>query len=278
MLFTLLSAVFLAANPGERAVLFEDGFDAAELDRTKWNVEGPDFWVNDEEQVYVDLKETIYISTEVPGAEGGALVLQPRYFEGVKVPGVREEDFISGRIDTRDNFEFQYGRAEARIRLTDHEGVWPAWWLLGDGDWPSKGEIDILEYVGEKDWIGVAVHGTGYSGDQGPVNRYYFRDGESVTGWHVYGVEWSKDEIVFDVDGDVAFRVTRPMIEYIDDWRFDNPMYLILNFAVGGAYPRKVNGIVDEPYVGLPQETVDAIKRGEPAMFVDWVRVTAPAQ
>ena len=272
-----LSALHPATDPN-RTILFEDAFDAAELDRSKWNVEGPEFWVNDEEQVYVDLKETVYISDKVPGASGGALVLQPRYFEGVEVPGVRREDFISGRIDTRGKFDFQYGRAEARIKLTDHEGVWPAWWLLGNGEWPTTGEIDILEYVGQKDWIGVAVHGVGYSGDAGPTNWFYFRDGEDATGWHVYGVEWTKDEIVFDVDGDVAYRVTRPKIEYLDDWRFDNPMHLILNFAVGGAYPRKVNGIKSKPYVGLPQETVEAIKRGEPAMFVDWVKVTAPAE
>lgn len=279
MISLLIAAALAASDPvaAERPILFEDGFDAAQLDRSKWNVEGPTFWANDEEQVYVDIPETIYIRNDVEGAEGGALVLQPHFVEGVEVPGVRTEDFVSGRIDTKGKFDFMHGRAEARIKLTDHVGVWPAWWLLGNGHWPTTGEIDIMEYVGEKDWIGVAVHGTGYSGDAGPVNRYYFNGDEDVTGWHVYAVEWTSDEILFSVDGNTAYRVRRPAIEYIADWRFDNPMYLILNFAVGGAYPRKVNGIRHDPYVGLPAETVEAIKRGEPAMYVDWVRVFAPA-
>lgn len=279
MFSAILAAALVSSHPVEPAgtVLFEDGFDGSELDRAKWNVEGPEFWVNDEEQVYVDIPEVIHVRHDVEGAEGGALVLQPRFQEGVEVAGVRTEDFVSGRVDTRGKFDFQYGRAEARIKLTDHPGVWPAWWLLGNGDWPTTGEIDIMEYVGEKDWVGVAVHGVGYSGDAGPVNWFYFDESEDATGWHVYGVEWDANEIRFDVDGRTAYRVTRTKIEYIDEWRFDNPMYLILNYAVGGAYPRKVNGIKDaDPYVGLPQETVEAIKRGEPAMYVDWVRVTAP--
>ena len=33
-----------------------------------------------------------------------------------------------------------------------------------------------------------------------------------------------------------------------------------------------------EQQVANFSETVEAIKRGEPAMFVDWVKVTAPAE
>jgi len=111
------------------------------------------------------------------------------------------------------------------------------------------------------------------TGETPIVNKYFFQGPEDVTAWHVYAVRWTPDAFVFLVDGHVAYRVTRPMIEHYGAWAFDTPKYLILNFALGGAYPFKTNGI-ETPYNGLPEETVQRIKAGEIAMYVDWVRVT----
>lgn len=258
-----------------RAVLFEEGFDSGSLDRAKWNVIGPDFWVNNEQQAYFDSPETIKFEDDVEGADGGVLILEPVWKPGMDTNEERNADFISGRVNTRGNFDFTYGRAEARIRMPDNVGAWPAFWLLGNGDWPYTGEIDIMEYVGDKSWTAVAIHGPGYSGDTPLVERRYFPEGQDVTDWHVYGVEWTKDEIAFDVDGDVFYTVSRAEIERYGEWRFDTPKFVILNFAVGGIYPWKVFDI-EEPYYGLPQETADAIKRGEVRMEVDWVRVLGP--
>lgn len=270
-----LLLLLAATAPGQSAaqeVVFFDDFSGDALDRSKWNVVGPDFWVNNEQQVYVDSEETIYFA-DVAGAENGALVLHPRFHPGTEGPQDHTFDFISGRINTRDKFDVTYGKLEARIKLPDAEGVWPAWWALGNGHWPDTGEIDIMEYVGEKDWTGVALHGPGYSGETPIVNKFFFQPPEDVTSWHVYAVEWTTDELVFLVDDRVAYRVTRPMIEHYGPWRFDTPKYLILNFALGGAYPYKTNG-VETPYNGLPEATVERIKNNEVAMYVDWVRVT----
>ena len=264
-----------AENAHDRTLLFADEFNGAELDRSKWNVIGMDFWVNDEQQAYLDSEETVLFEEGVDGADGGVLVLKPVYKPGVDTREDRKADFISGRIESKGKFDFTHGRAEARIRLTDHVGVWPAWWLLGNDTWPDTGEIDIMEYVGEKDWTGVALHGPGYSGETPLVDKFFFPEGEDVTGWHVYAVEWTDSEILFEIDGRLTYRVTRPMVENYGEWRFDNDKYLILNFALGGAYPGKTNGI-KQPYFGMPQSTADAIKRGEARMEVDWVRVYAP--
>ena len=67
------------------------------------------------------------------------------------------------------------------------------------------------------------------------------------------------------------------MVENYGKWSFDNEKYLILNFAMGGAYPFKTNGI-KEPYNGVPAETVEAVKTGRIAMLVDWVRVWGPEE
>ncbi len=262
-----------AASPAER-LIFADEFDEGALDRAKWNVVGPDFWVNEEEQAYIDSLQTVRFlpAGAVDGADSGVLVLQPHFSESFETPTGREADFVSGRINTKGKFDFTYGRAVARIRLPDAIGVWPAFWLLGNGAWPETGEIDIMEYVGEADWIGVALHGPGYSGETPLVNKFFFADGTDVTDWHEYEVNWTANSILFKVDGRLIYRVTRPMVEHYAPWRFDSPEHLILNFAVGGVYPFKTNGI-EQPYKGLPQETVERIQRGEIAMEVDWVRV-----
>ncbi|TMM46750.1 glycoside hydrolase family 16 protein [Qipengyuania marisflavi] len=260
---------------GERPLLFADEFDAPSLDRAKWNVIGPDFWVNNEQQAYVDDPATVGFAQDIAGAAGGVLMLRPLYKPGVDPKADRKADFVSGRIDSRDKFDFTYGRAEARIKMPDAVGVWPAFWLLGNGQWPDTGEIDIMEYVGEKDWIGVALHGPGYSGETPIVNKFFFPEGVDAAQWHDYAVEWTKDAILFEVDGRVTYRVTRPMVEYYGKWRFDTPKHIILNFAIGGAYPFKTNGI-EAPYNGMPAETVEQIKTGNVAMLVDWVRVWGP--
>jgi hypothetical protein len=274
--FTALPAPALAeAEQPARDLVFADEFDEPTLDRTTWNVVGPDFWVNNEQQAYIDDPATVAIVEGVSGAEGGALMLRPLFKPGIDTHPERKADFVSGRIDSKGKFDFTYGRAEARIRMPDAVGVWPAFWLLGNGEWPGTGEVDIMEYVGEKDWTGVALHGPGYSGETPLVNKFFFPEGTDVTDWHVYAVEWTRDAILFEIDGRLTYRVTRPMVEHYGDWRFDTPKHVILNFAMGGAYPFKTNGI-DKPYNGVPQETVDKVKTGDVAMLVDWVRVYTP--
>ncbi len=263
------------AQPGGgdgRTLIFSDEFSGDSLDRTKWNVVGMDFWVNDEEQAYLDSPDTIQFLSEAEGADGGVLMLRPVYRPGEDTREDRDADFLSGRVNTRGQFEFTYGRAEARIRMPDATGVWPAFWLLGNGEWPDTGEIDITEYIGEADWTGTALHGPGYAGDAGIDDRYYFPEGSDVTDWHVYAVEWEADVIRFYIDDVMTMRIPKANVEFFGEWAFDNPKYLILNFAVGGIFPRKINGI-EEPYVGMPQETADRIEAGELAMEVDWVRV-----
>lgn len=262
-----------AAGSNGQTIFFDD-FSGKALDRTKWNVEITGNTNNNEQQAYVDSLATAYIvhGADAEGAKNGALVLQPRFSPGFKTPEGKSFDFISARINTRKKVEFTYGEASARIKMTDGAGLWPAWWMLGNGRWPETGEIDVMEYIGESDWASAAVHGPGYSGETPFVNRHYFT-GNDVTHWHVYAVDWTPDSLVFKYDGALMFRVTRPMVEHYGKWCFDNEEFLVLNFALGGGYPEKING-VKEPYYGLPTPTVESIKRNQARMMVDWVKVT----
>ena len=257
-------------------VMFFDDFAGGALDRSAWNVivTGPVF--NDEQQAYVDSSETVYIG-DADGATGGqCLKLHPRFRPGSTTPEGASFDFISGRIDTRERFQFQHGTVAARIKLPGGRGVWPAFWALGAGQWPETGEIDVMEYVGEPDWVSAAVHGPGYSGEAGLVNQLHVAAGDDVlTDWHVFAADWGPDEITFRFDDRVTYRITRPMIEFHGRWAFDNEMHLLLNVAIGGVYPFKINGI-RSPYYGVDSATVAAIRADQVRMLVDWVRVSRP--
>ncbi len=263
------------ANKAISKVVFFDDFGGKTLDRAKWNVVITGMHVNDELQAYVDTNSTLFVvnGTAAEGAKNGALVLRPQSMPGFKTKDGQIFDFISSRINTQGKFDFSYGTAEARIKLTDGAGLWPAWWMLGTGDWPACGEIDIMEYVGEKDWASAAVHGPGYFGETPFVNRQYFAAGNDVTQWHVYAVDWTPDALNFKYDGKLMFRVNRKMAQHYGKWAFDTKKHLILNYALGGAYPVKING-VHSPYGGLPSSSVELVKNGKAKMLVDWVKVT----
>jgi len=257
-------------------VFFED-FNGPGLDRNKWNVEVTGQTVNDEQQAYVDSSSVLYFvkGANAEGARNGALVIKPKYLPGYSSKEQKKYDFISGRINTQHKMEFAYGSASARMKIASGEGLWPAFWALGNGEWPECGEIDIMETVGDGSWISNALHGPNYFGNTPLTYRYFLPKKATVEGWHIYSVDWTPDKLVFKTDGVVTYTVTKAMIEHYGKWAFDNPKFIILNFALGGGYPNGVNKVT-KPYFGISQSTVDKIKAGKAKVLVDWVLVTKP--
>ncbi|TFF38559.1 glycoside hydrolase family 16 protein [Mucilaginibacter psychrotolerans] len=260
---------------GTGQVIFFDDFSGNKLDRSKWTPIVTGFHTNGELQAYVDSTNVISFArgAAAEGAHNGALVLSPKYSAGFKTFDGQTFDFISGRITTIDKFDFTYGTAEARIKLVAADGLWPAWWMLGYPNWPTGGETDIMEFIGEADWVSAAVHGPGYSGETPFVNRMYLHKNNDATQWHTYAVDWTPESLVFKYDGVTMFRVTKTMAEHYGKWVFTDKQYLLLNFAVGGIYPYKINGL-KKPYYGLSEKALGLIKTNKAKMLVDWVRVT----
>jgi beta-glucanase (GH16 family) len=274
----VLAACHAPAHPAPAHPLaFFDDFSGDSLDRTKWTVRITGRTVNEEQQAYVDDTATIrVVKGAAAGGTNGALLIRGRWRPGHVTPEGNRFDFVSGRMDSRGKFEFTYGTAAARMKLPAGAGLWPAFWILGTGRWPDTGEIDVMENVGDPSWVSAAVHGPGYSGDTPLVKRDTFPAGQDITGWLVYAVDWTPDAMVFRVDDREIYRVTKAMAAPYGRWAFDNPKFLIVNLALGGGYPRGVNGTT-APYVGLPESTVQLIKRDEAAVLVDWIRVTQEA-
>lgn len=242
-----------------------DGPAGAAPDPARWAADtGGQGWGNQEREYYT------------PGAENAALDGR-----GALVITARAEPagsarrcwygacrYTSARLKTQGRFAQAYGRFEARLRLPRGQGIWPAFWMLGaDIDavgWPRCGEIDVMENIGrEPAVVHGTVHGPGYSGaasiggadtlaaSSGGPNAAY------ADAYHVFAVEWEPAEIRWLVDGRVYRRTTPADLPAGARWVFDHPHFLLLNVAVGGAWP------------GDP----DATSAFPQAMLVDYVRV-----
>jgi len=86
-------------------------------------------------------------------------------------------------------------------------------------------------------------------------------------------VDWTPESLIFKYDGKVMFRITKTMVNIYGKWAFDNSKYLILNFAVGGAYPAKINGAKGTNF-GLTASSLNGIISQKAKMYVDWVKIT----
>jgi len=131
--------------------------------------------------------------------------------------------FTSGMISSELSFSQTYGYFEARIKLPPVRGTWPAFWLMpASGHWPP--EIDILEAIGQER---TRVHQNAIRADK--VSAHTHVDVPTdLAEWHRYGLLWTRQELVWFVDGAPTKRIANVV---------DEPMYMIVNLAVGGKWP-----------------------------------------
>jgi len=150
-------------------------------------------------------------------------------------------EYTSARLLTKNRFEVAYGRVEARIKVPEGAGLWPAFWMLGTNidqvNWPQTGEIDIMEFVGRvPNQVFGTLHGPGYSGGQSYGNIYDL--GKPVSDdYHVFAVEWQPDKIVWYIDGIQYFAAT-PNDPFMQgkQWVFNHPFFILMNVALGGNF------------------------------------------
>jgi beta-glucanase (GH16 family) len=264
MLGTLIALVALSIHGSSQAdaskwkLTWSDEFNAADgtaPDPVKWSFDlGGEGWGNKELESYTSRPTNVQ-------QKGGNLVITALKDDYTGKDGVARP-YTSARIKTKGLFSLAYGRVEARMQLPLGKGIWPAFWMLGDdigtAGWPKAGEIDIMENIGEAGRVYSTLHGPGYSGDHGISAKYPLPAGEVVnTGFHVYAVEWSPNNIRFYFDDKLIAERTPADLPAGAKWVYDHPFFVILNLAVGGLWP------------GYPDETTVFPQR----MLVDYVRV-----
>ena len=170
-------------------------------------------------------------------------------------------EYTSARMTTSGKKTFKYGRIEARMKLPQTAGIWPAFWMLGSNigsvGWPTCGELDIMEHIGsEAITVHGSMHGPNYSGNTPFTGPYYFN--ENITSnYHVYAIEWDTNGVSYYVDNTKYYSVSRAQVQTYGNWVFDQPMFILFNLAVGGNWPGNPDGSSS-----FPQR-----------MLVDYVRV-----
>ncbi|MDR2056950.1 MAG: family 16 glycosylhydrolase [Dysgonamonadaceae bacterium] len=218
--------------PEGYSLVWQDEFNDARPDNGKavlpntsrwWYETGASGWGNHELQNYI------------PGVSGNdtcaAISDGTLKITAKKVGG----QVLSVRMNTQQGWT--YGYFEARLKLPQGKGTWPAFWMMPKNfqAWPEDGEIDIMEEVGYRpNWVSSSIH----------CKAYYHSIGTQKTGekfvptaesdFHIYAVEWTADVIRGFVDGDKYFEFSNDKKGDKNTWPFYTPFYLKLNLAWGG--------------------------------------------
>ncbi|MGR9049503.1 carbohydrate binding domain-containing protein [Halobacillus faecis] len=264
-----------AEQASDWSLVWNDEFLAEEIDSDKWTYDIGNWivdengdgvaagWGNNEKEYYTDSSENSY-------TEDGHLVIKAKKEEEPVTDKFGSYDYTSAKLKTKGLFSKKYGKFEAKMKLPEGQGFWPAFWMMPENDvygpWPTSGEIDIMEAAGgDTSNIGGTIH----YGEEWPNNtytgkEYHFPEGEDFTDYHTYSVEWEPGEIRWYVDGELYQTLndwfskgTNQGDQYAYPAPFDQEFYMILNLAVGGWYG------------GDPDETTEFPGK----MEVDYVRV-----
>ncbi len=232
-------------------LIWADEFNGTTLDGSSWNVEVNNYggW-NNELQYYTDRPENVRV-------ESGNLVIEGRS------ENYLNRNYTSARLNSNGKRSWQYGKIEARMKLPYGNGMWPAFWMMGNtGSWPANGEIDIMEMVGGNGCNDCADnltygnhHWQGTNGLQsaGTVSPALV-PGIYHDAFHVFSIEWDAVQINWFIDG---LQFYSSNITATSKSEFHQPFYILLNLAIGGNWP----GSPDASTV-FPQQ-----------LLVDYVRV-----
>ncbi|MGB4341302.1 MAG: family 43 glycosylhydrolase, partial [Dysgonamonadaceae bacterium] len=188
--------------------------------------------------------------------------------------------YTSSSLKTAGKKEFLYGRFEIRARIPLESGSWPAIWTLGTTmEWPSCGEIDIMEYYrinNDPHLLANVAWGTDkrYKAEWRtqaiPFRHFLEKNSNWGKEFHVWRMDWEENSIKLYLDDELLNEVS--LKETVNGaWGnythpFKQPHYLLLNLALGAnggepdvsAFPMKYE--ID--YVRVYQKKEQVIRPG----------------
>jgi beta-glucanase (GH16 family) len=244
-----VAAPVIALEPGSSAgapvsdgppckwkLVWSDEFSGGDIDRSKWTFEvNGRGGGNGELEYYTDRLHNARV-------EDGKLIITADKEEYSGADGARR--YTSARLITKGHADWKYGRIEARIKMPKGQGLWPAFWMMPAdnvyGGWARSGEIDIVEVIGSTP---NTAYGTLHYGDSWPHNvhtggKFVLPSGDFSDDFHVFAIEWEKGVIRWLIDGKVYQTQTQwSTVAASFPAPFDQNFFIVLNVAVGGAWP-----------------------------------------
>lgn len=242
-------------------LIWSDEFNGSSLNTSNWTYDIGDGcpslcgWGNNELEYYTNSTNNVRVGS-------GVLTIETR------AENMGGRNFTSGKIHTNGKFSQTYGRFEASLRLPNGNGLWPAFWMLATANnWPTSGEIDIMEFRGDilNRASGTLHYGNPWPGNLNDGSDYFHSVNDLHTNFHTYAVEWEPGEIRWYFDN-VRFKTEiqtpnslNPPSNNANTWPWNTPFYFILNQAVGGWF----TGVTDPANVTINKGTFE----------IDYVRV-----
>jgi len=226
------------AQPGQYLV-WSDEFDGTAIDTSKWHFE-----------VFGSCWDNVHWNTNSPNnariADGKLQIIARRDSAQTSEEKAKACDgvnlYTSAYMVTQDKVDWRYGRIEALIKLPNvGQGFVPAFWMKPASEmygwWPYSGSIEIMEHPTNEvmniyGTIDSKMHsflGIGYP------ETYSIQVPDAETGFHLYAIDWTADQIDFSVDGNIYFTYLNEHTGF-EAWPFDQPFYIILDVAVGGGW------------------------------------------
>ena len=170
-------------------LVWSDEFDDVSINTANWTYDiGGGGWGNSELEYYTNRLDNATIDT------GNLLII-------AKKESYSGSSYTSARIRTQGLQSFTYGKIEARMKLPVGQGLWHAFWMLGDNisqvGWPKCGEFDIMEHISNT----TEIVGTMHWDNNGHVSAGASTNCNTISQYHVYSIEWDANAIKWFLDG-----------------------------------------------------------------------------
>lgn len=244
-----ISALTLS-KPDSYVLKWSDEFSSAGAPGPAWTYDlgaplyGGTVWGNSEKQYYTSDTANVRVGS-------GVLTIQAVAGLPAAAPAGLGLLATSARIKTDTTAYYNalnstpYGFYEIRAKVPCVAGAWPAIWMMGkNGDWPARGEVDIMEWFGryftnQPNQVQSAVH---TPDSHGSTALFAKRDVTNMCSeFHRFQLHWTANEILMGVDDVPTFSYKKPSMATANNWPFDQPAHLLLNVAVGGNLGGDVN-------------------------------------